>query len=135
MKNDIQSRSDIQKLVTVFYEKLLQEEEFKSIFLEVAKIDVLVHLDIIIDFWESVLFQAGKYKRNLLEAHLNLNQKYNYGLTAQHFTDWLAIFNATVDELFEGDKAKGAKDRALSIATIIKLKIDYLEQQRLELNN
>ena len=135
MKSDIQNRKDIKKLVSAFYEKLLQDEEFKHIFLEVAKIDILEHLDIIVDFWKSVLFQAGKYKRNLVDIHLDLNQKYNYGLNEKHFNDWLALFNTTVDELFEGEKAKGAKDRALSIATIIKMKIDNLEQMRLEFNN
>ena len=52
-----------------------------------------------------------------------------------HFNRWLGLFNATVDEYFEGAKAKGAKDRALSIATIIKMKIDNLEKERLEINN
>lgn len=135
IKKDIQNRKDIRKLVSIFYEKLLKDEEFEHIFLEVAQIDVLAHLDIIVDFWESVLFQAGKYKRNLLEIHLDLNQQYNYGLNERHFNNWLAIFNTTVDELFEGEKAKDAKDRALSIATIIKMKIDNLEKMRLEINN
>lgn len=135
MKNDIQNRKDIRKLVSAFYEKLLKDEEFKHIFLEVAKIDVLEHLDIIVDFWESVLFQAGKYKTDLVEIHLNLNQKFNYGLNEKHFNNWLELFNSTVDELFEGEKAKGAKDRAYTIATIIKMKIDNLEKMRLEVNN
>lgn len=132
-KKDIENRADIQKLVTNFYERLLVEEEFKHIFLEVAEIEVLEHLDIIIDFWESVLFRVGKYKRNTLEKHLDLNQKYR--LNETHFNKWLKIFNETVDELFEGEKAKAAKDRALSIASIIKMKIDHLERMRLEWNN
>ena len=135
MKEDIRNAQDIRRLVSTFYEKLLQDEVFAHIFLEVAQIDVLDHVDVIVDFWDSVLFQAGKYKRNLVDIHLDINQKFNYGLNEQHFNDWLSLFNATVDELFEGDKAKMAKDRALSIATIIKLKIDHLEQQRLEWNN
>ena len=134
-KNDIQNRADIRKLVTTFHEKLLKEEEFRHLFLEIAEIDVLAHIDVLVDFWESVLFQAGKYKRDLVETHLDLNQKYHFGLNEKHFNDWLEIFNSTVDELFAGEKAKGAKDRALSIATIIKMNIDNLERQRLEFNN
>ena len=133
IKNDIKNRNDIRKLVTAFYEKLLKDEEFKHIFLEVAQIDILEHLDIIVDFWESVLFQAGKYKRNALEIHLDLHQKYR--LQEKHFNKWLETFNQSIDELFEGQKAKDAKDRALSIATIIKMKIDNLEKMRLEINN
>ena len=133
MKKDIQHREDIKKLITLFYEKLLRDEEFKHIFLEVAEIDVLDHLDIIIDFWESALFRAGKYKRDTVAAHLELHQKYR--LNEAHFDRWLQFFNETVDELFTGEKAKGAKNRALTIATIIKLKIDNLDQLRLEFNN
>ncbi|MEO1260400.1 MAG: group III truncated hemoglobin [Bacteroidota bacterium] len=135
IKNDIQDRSDIRKLVTAFYEKLLKEEEFRHLFLEVAEIDVLEHIDVLIDFWESVLFQVGKYKRDLVDIHLGLNQKYHFGLKEKHFKDWLEIFNSTVDDLFTGNKAKDAKDRALSLATIIKMNIDDLERRRLEFNN
>ena len=133
MLKDIQNRADITKLVHTFYERLLKDEEFRHLFLEVAKLDILTHFEIIIDFWESVLFQAGKYKRDTLQKHLDLHM--DHRLTDEHFNRWLAIFNATVDELFEGATAKGAKDRALSIATIIKMKIDDLENRRLALNN
>ena len=109
MKNDIQNRKDIRKLVGTFYEKLLKDEVFNYIFLEVAKVDVLEHMDIIIDFWESALFQAGKYKDDLIEVHLNLNQQFNYGLNKEHFNKWLALFNQSVDEIFEGENATGAK--------------------------
>ncbi|MEM6963139.1 MAG: group III truncated hemoglobin [Bacteroidota bacterium] len=122
-------------MITSFYEKLLLDPEFKHIFLEVAEIDILEHLDIMIDFWESVLFQAGNYKRDVLGAHLNLNQQYNYGINKTHFKKWLKVFNQNMDELFEGEIAEGAKNRALSIATIIKLKIENLEKSRREINN
>ncbi len=133
MKTDIQDRADIKRLVHTFYEQLLKDETFKHLFLEVAQIDVLEHLDIIVDFWESVLFQAGKYKRDTLQKHLDLHMTHR--LTNEHFNSWLAIFNNVVDELFSGEKAKGAKDRALSIATIIKMKIDDLDNRRLAINN
>ncbi|MEL6968776.1 MAG: group III truncated hemoglobin [Bacteroidota bacterium] len=133
MLKDIQDRADITKLVHTFYEHLLKDEDFRHIFLEVAEIDLLDHFEIIIDFWESVLFQAGKYKRDPLQKHLDIHM--DHRLTDEHFKRWLAIFNTTVDELFEGATAKGAKDRALSIATIIKMKIDDLENRRLALNN
>jgi len=135
VKKDIENRKDIRKLVSVFHKALLEDPEFEYIFTEVAQIDVLQHLDIMVDFWESVLFQAGKYKRDLLESHIELNQKFDYGLHKEHFNKWLEIFNATVDRLFAGEIAKGAKERALSIASIIKMKIDNLEKMRLEINN
>ncbi|GJM33792.1 MAG: hypothetical protein DHS20C18_27930 [Saprospiraceae bacterium] len=132
-KQDIQSRPEIEKLVHVFYGKLLDDALLAPIFLEVAKIDLPKHLPILFDFWESVLFQAGKYKNNALEIHLDLHLEHR--LEEAHFERWLVLFNETVDELFEGEKAKQAKGTALSIATIIKMKIDNLERMRLELNN
>lgn len=133
MQRDIENRADIHTLIYAFYERLLKEEAFRHIFFEVAGIDVLQHLDIMIDFWESVLFQAGKYKRDVLQKHLDLHMVHH--LKEEHFNQWLSLFNETVDELFSGEKAKGAKDRALSLATIIRMKIIDLENRRLALNN
>lgn len=133
MKTDIQDRADIKKLVSNFYQSLLKQEEFEYIFLKVAEIEILDHLDILIDFWDSVLFQAGKYKNNTMEIHVNLHQKYK--LQEIHFQEWLTTFNETVDELFEGEIANKAKVRALSIATVIRMKISNLDRMRLELNN
>ncbi|HFC00271.1 MAG TPA: group III truncated hemoglobin, partial [Phaeodactylibacter sp.] len=116
-KQDIQSRKDIEKLVRVFYEKLLDDDLLQHFFVEITAIDLTTHLPIIFDFWESVLFQVGKYKNDTLDIHLELNHKYR--LQTAHFNRWLELFNQTLDELFEGKKTQEAKDRALSIATII----------------
>jgi len=133
VKPDIQSRSDIEKLVKVFYEKILDDVLLAPLFLKVANIDLSKHLPIQYDFWESVLFQVGKYKRDTLAAHLELHQLHR--LNATHFDRWLTLFNETVDDFFEGKKATQAKERALTIAAFIKAKINHLEQRRLELNN
>ncbi|MEL6721259.1 MAG: group III truncated hemoglobin [Bacteroidota bacterium] len=133
MKADIQDRTDIRKLVSNFYQHLLRQEEFEHIFLQVAQIDILDHLDLLIDFWESVLFQTGKYKNNTMEVHVDLHQKYR--LKETHFKEWIATFNETIDELFEGEIANRAKVRALSIATVIRMKISNLDRMRSELNN
>ena len=132
-KQDIQSRKDIEKLVRVFYEKLLDDDLLQHFFVEITAIDLTTHLPIIFDFWESVLFQVGKYKRDMLDKHLELNHQFH--LEEKHFKRWLKLFYETVDDFFEGEKAKQAKDRALSIATIIKMKIDDIERKRIELNN
>lgn len=133
MKSDIQDRADIRKLVTSFYERLLKEEDFKHIFLGVMEVDMLAHIDKLIDFWESTLFQAGKYKGDTVEAHLEVHHQHR--LNTSHFRKWLGIFNETVNDLFEGDIATQAKQKASTLATIIRLKIDNLEQRRLEINN
>ncbi len=132
-KKDIRSRTDIVKLVNAFYEKVLEDDLLAPMFLEVAVIDLSKHLPILYDFWESALFQVGKYKRDTFNAHWDLHQIRR--LKAAHFNRWLELFNETVDDFFEGIKAKQAKERALSIATFIKVKLNNLDRMKLELNN
>ncbi len=41
----------------------------------------------------------------------------------EHFQRWILLFNETVDELFKGEKAELIKQRALSISTVMQIKI------------
>lgn len=124
MKKDIRTRRDIELLVQTFYERLLAFPEMDILFNEVAKIDLVEHLPIICDFWESSLFFRGTYRRNTMEKHLHLHQQ--HPLNAQHFSTWLALFEKIVDELFVGEKASLAKTRAQSIAQIMQYKINQM---------
>lgn len=133
MKSDIQNRDDIIQLINTFYGKLLDDSEMNKIFSETIGIQLSTHLPIMYDFWESVLFQVGKYKNNTLEVHVELHQQYR--LKEVHFKTWLGLFNQTVEELFEGTKATQAKERAHSIATIIKMKINHLDNLRMSIEN
>lgn len=133
MKNDIQNREDIKKIVIAFHEKLWEDKDMKYIFFEVAEIDILEHFDTMIDFWERALFQTRKYNNNTLGVHLELHFKHH--LKVEYFTKWFEGFTETVDEMFEGKRADEMKEKARSMATVIKMKIDDLEKKRLELNN
>lgn len=130
MKTDIENRSDIIRMVNHFYGKLLQDPLLSQLFTEVARIDLAEHLPILYDFWESVLFRAGKYSRDTLQPHLDLHLA--HPLSDLHFERWLELFNSSVDELFTGPNAHQAKVRALSIATVIRIKIHRLEKIRVE---
>lgn len=121
MKNDINTRSDIEFLMKAFYNKLLADEKINYIFTDVAKINIDEHLPVISDFWESVLLNKHVYHNNAMKIHLNLNNK--TPLTKEHFTVWLAHFSATVDELFEGENALLAKQRAISVSTLMQIKM------------
>jgi len=121
MKKDISSRADLLLLVGKFYEKLLADDLINYLFTDIAKIDLEHHLPVLVDFWDSVLFQSDTYHKNAMQPHIDLHQK--SPLQPRHFETWLRYFNATVDELFEGEKAFLAKERALSIATVMKIKL------------
>ncbi len=119
---DIHSREDITLLLRNFYQKALNDPSIGSFFTEIAQIDLEAHLPHITDFWEQQLFYTGTYKKNVLQIHQNIHSQ--KVIQTIHFEQWLSLFNSTVDELFKGEKADLAKTRALSIATVIRVKIN-----------
>jgi hemoglobin len=124
MKKDIENREDLLLLVTDFYKKLLADDSISYLFTEVAKIDLEHHLPVLVDFWDSVLFQSDTYHKNAMQPHLSLHHQ--SPLKDNHFETWLRYFKETTDELFEGEKAFQAKERATSIATVMRIKIKQL---------
>lgn len=124
MKKDITDRNDLIQLLTLFYNKLLADNSISYLFTDIAKIDLPHHLDTLVNFWDSVLFQNDVYRKNAMQPHMILHQK--SPLQKHHFETWLRYFNESVDELFEGEKAFLAKERALSIATVMQIKVSQL---------
>lgn len=112
--------------MTEFYKKLLADNSISYLFTDVAKIDLPHHLPVLVDFWDSILFNSNTYQKNAMQPHLVLHQK--SPLQKHHFDTWLNYFKQTVDELFEGEKAFIIKERATSIATVMQIKT-------LQLNN
>ena len=120
---DIQTRDDLHLVMSEFYLKLLADSKISFIFIKVAKIDLASHLLELVDFWEQILFNTGNYKKNVLQIHTDLNQKIK--LSEEHFTIWLNYFNLTIDENFAGQNSENMKTRALSIATVMKIKLRH----------
>lgn len=121
MKKDIKNTADVQWLVDRFYDKIKEDKLVGFIFTDVMKVNWQKHLPIMYGFWENALFYTGGYHGNAMKKHININKQ--VPLQKKHFSRWLQLFNETVDEYFEGEKATLAKQRAYSIATIIQLKI------------
>ncbi len=122
MKHDIQTRDDIKLFIHQFYGALLNDERLKHFFEDIIKADELEHhLDIIVDFWEDILLKTSKYGNNAMKPHLALHK--NKPFLLKHFDIWLVHFNRTLDTNFEGEHVEIAKTRALSIATVMKIKM------------
>ena len=86
MKPDILSRTDIKFIISNFYKKLLKEDSMSPFFKEIVEEGTLeLHLDIITDFWEDLLFQTYNYKNNPMQKHLDFHQKMNF--EKRHLTD------------------------------------------------
>lgn len=115
MKTDIKNRTDIEKLVSVFYGKINRDAAIGYFFNDVAKVNWEKHLPKMCDFFENILFSSGNYEGNPMSAHEELHQKSE--VRGEHFEHWIALFDATVDELFEGEKAEEIKKRAKNIAS------------------
>jgi hemoglobin len=120
-RKDISSREDLERLLRAFYEKVFDDEVIGTIFTDVMKVDLEKHVPVITDFWETVLLNADSYHKNAIAVHMHINEK--FPLEEKHFTRWLKLFNETIDDLFDGDVTETAKQRALSIATIMKVKM------------
>jgi len=121
MKKDIETIADIKLLVNSFYEKVKADPVIGYIFNEVAKVDWEKHLPVMYNFWENAIFYTGGYTGNPMETHKCLNRL--TPLRPEHFEQWNKLFAGTVDDLFSGEKATLAKQRALSISTVMKIKI------------
>lgn len=121
MKKDIEGRSDIELLITRFYDKLKTDDTIGFIFTDIVKVNFEKHLPVMFNFWENVLFFTGGYEGNPMQIHQHINRV--VPLTKTHFNRWNELFTQTVDELFEGTNATLAKQRALSISTVMQIKI------------
>ena len=121
MKKDISGPEDIRNLVDSFYEKVRRDPALGPIFNDIAQVDWEHHLPKMYAFWGNVLLQKGEYNGNPMATHLELNAL--TPLTKAHFDRWLQLFRETIDEHFEGDVAERARQRSLSIATIMQMKI------------
>ena len=120
MKSDIAGRGDIEVMVRTFYDKVRIDPVIGPIFNDVANINWEKHLPVMFDFWENTIFFTGGYSGNPMKPHQELNRI--FPLQEKHFSQWLELFRSTVDELFVGEKAELAKQRAMSIATIMQVK-------------
>lgn len=121
MKKDITNKKDIEKLVNAFYEKVKKDHAINHFFTEVVKVDWDKHLPIMYKFWENVVFYTGNYSGNPMLKHKAISEKSS--MSKVHFEQWILLFNSTVDELFEGEKADLIKQSALNIATVMQIKI------------
>jgi hemoglobin len=122
IKKDIQTRDDVYLLVSSFYEKVKKDAVLGPFFNDAIK-DWDAHLDRLTSFWEASLFLKTKYLGNPLEVHIQVDKANNNTITEFHFGLWINLWFQTIDELFEGDYANNAKERARKMGTFLYLKI------------
>jgi hemoglobin len=100
---DISTYSDIETLVSTFYDKLLNDPTTSVKF---QHLNIVDHLPKIVDFWAFILLDQPGYKGNVFDKHLHLH------LEPIHFEKWVDYWISTVRQLFDGPKAELAIQRA-----------------------
>ncbi|TXL76777.1 group III truncated hemoglobin [Vineibacter terrae] len=106
----------IDQLVRRFYDRVRQDALLGPVF--AARIaDWEPHLQKMCAFWSSVALMSGRYHGQPMQAHLPLP------VDAQHFDRWLALFEATANEICPPQAAAHFIERARRIAESLELGI------------
>ncbi len=120
-KKEILTIEDVKLLVDSFYGKIRKDDLLAPIFNERIGDRWSQHLEKMYKFWQTILLQEHTYFGSPFTPHAQLPVDH------QHFEKWIAIFSATVDELFVGEKAIEAKWRGAKMAEMFEQKIKYYQ--------
>ncbi len=123
MRKDIENRDDLVVILDSFYKKAFGDELIGHFFTEVVPLDLETHIPVIADFWESVVFNARGYRKNVMEVHQHIHNLSK--IKKEHPDRWVKLFTETIDENFEGDRTELMKQRATSIATLMDIKLNH----------
>jgi hemoglobin len=124
MSTDQVSETDIRHLVDAFYIKVRADRELGPIFERAIPGDWEPHLATMRNFWSSVMLTSGRYKGNPVAVHQRVQ-----GLELQLFDRWLALFDQTCSELFDGPIGEAFGAKARRIADSLKLVVFYRPEQ------
>lgn len=117
LRKDVLDRTDVEDIIARFYQEALKDPIVGFIFTEISKIDLELHLPIIVDFWCDSLFKQRNYTGNTLQKHLDIHRK--MPLRPGHFTRWLFLFDKAVNEHHQGANVKLMLSRAELVAKSI----------------
>ncbi|MFN5620209.1 MAG: group III truncated hemoglobin [Flavobacteriales bacterium] len=113
-QQDIATEEDVRLLVDRFYDAVLRDDILSPFF---RSIDFHHHKPKMVDFWSFVLLDKPGYTTNIFDKHAAM------ALTTEALARWTTLFEATVRQLFAGEKADTAILRAKTIAWTFKEKM------------
>jgi hemoglobin len=128
IKREIVNRGDVSLLVRSSYAKVKEDAVLGPIFNGIIT-DWESHFELLTDFWETQLFLKRKDYGNPVTAHQAVDAKTKYSITPEHFGMWINLWFETIQELFEGELAAIAKNRAQKMSTMLYLQI-YQERPK-----
>jgi hemoglobin len=108
--------ADVELLVRRFYQAVIPDPLLGPIF-EGFGVDWSEHIPKLVDFWAGRLLGVAGYQGNPVGAHRPVLELRPFG--AAELARWIELWEETVDELFTGEVAELAKQRARMAADAI----------------
>ena len=121
MKQEIRTGEQVKLLVDTFYGKVNADALLSPVFNTEAAVNWEEHLPKMYAFWGTQLIGSSNYTGRPFPPHMELN------IGPAHFERWLMLFLQTVDELFEGEVAAIAKQKAMNIAAVFQYKLGLMK--------
>lgn len=107
---DLDSPEQIDVFVDQFYAWVLRDPMLAPLFLDVAGVDLALHLPRIKAYWRKMLLGDQDYRRHMMRKHRELDAQ--QPLAPEHYARWLALFEDTLQKHHEGP----VTERALGLA-------------------
>ena len=127
---DLVDRGDIEALLWRFYGRVFGDDVLTEPFADLRAKGLEAHIPTMCDFWETVLFRAGRYRGSALVAHRKVHQR--TPLFGGHFVRWLQVWHDTVDEMYRGPAAERAKIQATRIAWAMHRRLTGVDARELD---
>ena len=108
-REPITSRTDVERLVRRFYQAVIPDPVLGPTFHDFG-VDWAVHIPKLVDFWAGRLLDHPGYVGNAVGAHQPVLERCPFG--QRELARWLELWEEIVDELFVGELAERAKQRA-----------------------
>jgi hemoglobin len=108
-RKEIDDVADVELLVRRFYQAVIPDPLLGPIFHDFG-VDWSVHIPKLVDFWASRLLGVPGYRGNPVGGHQPVLDVCPFGDV--ELARWLELWEETIDELFVGEVAELAKQRA-----------------------
>ena len=109
----------IRQVVEAFYAAARRDPVVGPVFNRVIAPEAWPHhLDLITDFWSSMLLGTGRYSGRPMPKHMAIPE-----LSDEHFKRWLALFRCTVEQLCPPDLAQLFIERSERIGNSFRMNI------------
>ena len=116
MQNNEVTKENLNKMVILFYTKILQDDIVGPFFIEKLGDDLknekwVPHRELLTNFWASIALGDPMYGGNPFAPHLDIPN-----LSRVAFSRWLELFAETLDTIYVPQIAEQFKQRSTTIA-------------------